>query len=335
MKLGNQTFSIDKDVFISDTFTLCGPLEQEGALKEFFHMHLKDDELDCSSHEKAEVKMQKIAISELMRRNNIKPQDVDCLIGGDLLNQLVPTNFSAREFYTAILGVYSACASFGESLCIGANMIASGNCERLICTTSSHFSTAERQYRYPLELGTQPTPSSQWTVTACGSALLTAQGGENTPKITNITLGRVVDLLCTDANNMGAAMAPAACDTIIKHLKATNRDEKYYDLIITGDLGRFGRETLYYLCKEEGYDLDCCLNDCGALIYNKDQKVMQGGSGAGCSSGVFGSYLYSGLLNGDFKKILLVPTGALLSKDSSLQGESIPAIAHAVAIEVN
>ncbi|MEG2274632.1 MAG: stage V sporulation protein AD, partial [Clostridia bacterium] len=279
-----------------------------------------------------EIKMQKEVITNLLSKANLKEKDIDIIFGGDLLNQIVAATFCAREFDAPFCGLYNACATFGESLCLGSVMVEK-NCKNVVCITSSHYATAERQYRFPLELGTQPTPSSQWTVTGCGGALL-SNCANNCPKICSFTLGKVVDLKCTDANNMGAAMAPAACDTIVAHLKDTGRQAKYYDLILTGDLGRFGRNALDFLAKKEGYDLSDKLNDCGCLVFSREQKVCQGGSGAGCCSLVFCAYFFEELKKRNFKKILFVPTGALMSKDSFLQGESIPSIAHAIDIEM-
>lgn len=334
MKLGKQTYSMQKDVYIADTYTIVGPLEGQGNFGEYYDMVLEDDEWECKTHEKAEIKMHKQVISKLLEKSGITEHDLDAIIGGDLLNQIITTSFSAREFETPFLGLYEACSTFGEALAIGAMLIAGGFMKNVICATSSHFGTAERQYRFPLELGTQPTPTSQWTVTGAGASLLSDTSDKPAPVITDVTIGKIVDLGINDVNNMGAAMAPATCDTIVTHLKDTGRTPEYYDMIITGDLGKYGITVLQYLTKLDGYDISKVLNDCGAMIYSDKQKSGMGGSGAGCSSSVFNSYFYKELLKGSFKRILLVPTGALLSKLSSLQGESIPAVAHAVAIEM-
>lgn len=332
-KIGKQTYKIPGNVYLKNTYTIAGPLEGEGNYGEYYDTVLEDDEWGCKTHEKAEIKIHKEVISELLKRESITEFDIDCIMGGDLLNQIITTSFSAREFETPFLGLYEACSTYGECLALGAMLIGGGYMDKIICSTSSHYGTAERQYRYPLELGTQPTPTAQWTVTGAGAVLLSTEG-ENLPRITSVTIGKIVDLGIIDVNNMGAAMAPAATDTIVTHLRDMGREADYYDMIITGDLGKYGRDVLHFLCKDEGYDLSSVLNDCGALIYNDEQKAVQGGSGAGCSSLVFNSYFYKEMLKGSFKKILLVPTGALLSKLSSLQGESIPAIAHAIAIEI-
>lgn len=333
MKVGSQTYIFDNDVFIAQTATIAGPVEGEGCFGNFYDYVLENDEWGCKTHEQAEIKMHKEVIADLLEKAHLSESDIDGLMGGDLLNQIITTSFSAREFKIPFLGQYCACATFGECLALGGMLVSSGFFKKVLCATSSHYSTAERQYRYPLELGTQPTPTSQWTVTGAGCSLISNEG-QNCPKLTAATLGKIIDLGITDTNNMGAAMAPAACDTIITHLKDTGRSPDYYDYIITGDLGIFGMEVLHDLCLSEGYQIDN-LNDCGAMIYtHKQKKKIQGGSGAGCSSLVFNSYIYKEMLGGAFKRILLVPTGALLSKCSSLQGETIPAIAHAVAVEM-
>lgn len=334
-KIGKCTYSIDKPVYITSTYSIAGPMEGEGSFKEYYDLVLEDDEWGCKSHEKCEIKIHKKVIDGVIEDLNLKEREVDCIMGGDLLNQIISTSFSAREFEIPFVGLYEACSTFGEALSLGAMLISGGFMDNVVCCTSSHYGTAERQYRYPLELGTQPCPASQWTVTGSGAVMLSSDNrGRRVPRITNVTIGKIVDLGINDVNNMGAAMAPAAADTIISHLTDIGKSPEYYDLIITGDLGKYGRTLLEYLCSHDGVDASDRLNDCGALIYSDEQKSIQGGSGAGCSSLVFASYLYKELLSGGLKRILLVPTGALLSKLSSLQGETIPSVAHAVAIEM-
>ena len=334
MRKGKHTYKADEDIYVAGTYSIVGPTEGKGRFGCFFDDVLEDDEWECKTHEKTEIKMHKHAIEQVIARADKQRTDIDCLIGGDLLNQLVASSFASRDFEIPFVGVYSACASFGEAMSLAMFMLGRGNMRTAVCCTGSHYGAVERQFRYPLELGTQPTPASQYTVTGAGSVLLSLEGKQGMPKLTHCTIGKIVDYGICDPNNMGAAMAPAAADTILTHLKDTGRGEDYYDYIFTGDLGKFGRETVYYLCKKEGYDLSGCLNDCGSLIYADKQKDVQGGSGAGCSSVVFASYIYKEMCEGNIKRVLLVPTGALLTKDSSLQGESIPGIAHAVAFEV-
>ncbi|MCI8728214.1 MAG: stage V sporulation protein AD [Clostridia bacterium] len=336
MKVGKESFKIESDVRITSTYTIAGPMEGNGNFGSYYDIVLENDEWGCDSHEKCETKMHKEAIKGVMEKAKATDESVDMLFGGDLLNQIIATSYSARDFDISYVGLYGACSTFGLSLAVGAMLIGGNYIRNGIVCTSSHYATAERQYRYPLELGTQPTPSSQWTVTGAGASFLEASSDRTYPKITGVTIGRVIDMGINDANNMGAAMAPSCADTIMQHLSDFGRDAEYYDMIISGDLGKYGRQVLHYLCKQNGYELANVLNDAGAMIYNDSQKKsVQGGSGAGCSSIVFNSYFYKEMMRGNFKKILLVPTGALLSKIETLQGETIPAVSHAIAIEMD
>ncbi len=333
MKLGKRTYAPDKRAFLTYVADIAGNDEANGNLRHYIDFSTDCGEWGCPSHEKAETKFRDDVTMRLIERAGLDAEDIDCLLGGDLLNQIVPSSFSARSFAIPFSGLYCACATFGQSLAIASMMIGAGM-SKVICCTSSHFATAERQYRYPLELGTQPTPASQRTVTGAGAVLVSdSYPGWRCPEITCYTLGEIIDLGCTDANNMGAAMAPAAYDTIAAHLRETGRSADYYDLIVTGDLGRLGRELLVELLSHDKVCDGSNVNDCGCLIYGEKQKCGLGGSGAGCSSLVYCSYFHKLLTAGQLNRILLVPTGAMLSKDSSLQGESIPGIAHAVAIE--
>ncbi|MBR1746615.1 MAG: stage V sporulation protein AD [Clostridia bacterium] len=329
-----RTVFFDRDVAITQTSSIAGPKEGEGPLKKYYDYILKDDIIGQKSHEHAEIMMQLQCIKQLLNKAHLSQNDVDCVFGGDLLDEIIGCNFAMRELEIPFIGLYNACATFGEALILGAIMIHSDYMSKVITTTTSHYATAERQYRFPLELGSQRTPLSQWTVTGAGCSLLTKKE-EVGVKVTSGTIGKVVDYGVSDANDMGAVMAPAALNTIVSHLSDTGRDETYYDLIVTGDLGHGGSRLLQILAKKEGLNLGKNYSDCGILIFNREgQDVGQGGSGACCSNLVFNAYLYKMLSQGTLKKILFVPTGALLSKVSSLQGETIPAIAHAVAIEV-
>ncbi|MGN0767756.1 MAG: stage V sporulation protein AD [Christensenellales bacterium] len=330
----NHTILLEKPVFINETATIAGPKEGKGPLKNYFNNVLEDDLLKEKSHEHAEIKIHTYAIRQLLNRSGLTADDIDCCFAGDLMDEIIGANFSMRDIDVPFFGIYNACATFGEGLILASSLISTGLANRAICSVSSHFATAERQYRNPLELGCQRTPLSQWTVTGGAASLLESENKSGIA-VTCGTVGKVVDFGVTDANNMGAAMAPAALDTLMTHLGDTGRDVDYYDLIATGDLGHAGSRLLMKMAKAKGVDLSKNYNDCGVLIYNREaQKVEQGGSGPCCSGLVFNGYLYSKLKMGLYKKILLIPTGALLSKTSSLQGESIPGIAHAVSIEV-
>lgn len=328
----DNTIFFKKNILIESTATIVGPKEYEGPLGKYFDKHLKDDLIGQKSYEKAETRLHISAIRYLLNKARRDESSVDLCIMGDLLDEISGCNFTMREFDLPYFGVYNACATFGEALIIGATMLESTLATRVICSTSSHFSTAERQYRFPLELGNQRTPLSQWTVTGVGATMLNTEKG--CVRLECATIGRVVDYGVTDANDMGAAMAPAARDTLINHLEGTNRDLDYYDLILTGDLGEAGHRLLKLLMEEKGITLGDNYSDTGIMIYNRmGQDVCQGGSGAGCSSTVFNSFVYKRLENGELNRVLLIPTGALVSKTSNLQGESIPGIAHAVSFE--
>ncbi len=318
---------------IISTSTIAGPKESNGSINKYFEIKLNDDMFGEDTFEKAETKMLYTVIKNAIKNANTSEQDIDCIISGDLLNQIISSTFSARKFKSGYIGVYNACATFSESLIVGATLVDGGYMNSVICCSSSHFSSAERQYRYPLELGNTRPPQSQWTITGAGASLISSNG--KGPMITGGTIGRVVDFGITDANNMGAAMAPAACDTLFTHFRETGLTPDYYDLIITGDLGTLGSRILKDLIWEKGYDIEKQHVDCGELVYNICEQEYQGGSGAGCSALVFNSYVYNKLNKGLYKKVLLVATGALLSTVSTQQGESIPAIAHAVVVEGN
>ena len=328
-----STYEFGSDVRIEETATIVGPREKDGPLGKYFDKDFRDDLLGQKSHEKAEIKMHVTLLRYLLNKSKHDQNDIDLCISGDLLDEIMGTCLTMREFDIPFMGAYNACATFAESLITAAMLISGGKFRRIISSTSSHFSTAERQYRYPLELGNQRTPLAQWTVTGAGATMLNDSLG--TVALTSCTIGRVVDFGVTDSNDMGACMAPAASDTMERHFEERGVDPDYYDLILTGDLGDAGSRLLKILMREKGTPICDNYNDCGVLIFNRAaQDVGQGGSGAACSSTVFNGYVYKKMLRGEYKKVLLVPTGALCSKTSVLQGESIPGIAHAVSFEV-
>jgi stage V sporulation protein AD len=334
MKKGRQSFIFDKMPSIIASSTIVGKRESEGFLGEYFDEALDDDLYGEKTYELAECKMQKTVIQRALKNAEITVDTLDALISGDLLNQIVASSFSAREVDAAFFGLYGACSTFGEGLIIASMLLSTDMFQNILVATSSHFSSAERQYRYPLELGNQRTPTAQWTVTGAGATVISAKCHDGCPKITAATAGKVIDFGVTDVNNMGAAMAPAACDTLIKHFNELNRSPNYYDAIFTGDLGRFGADLLRHLCTEAGCTLPKTYNDCGAMMYKPEQKTFQGGSGAGCSNVVFNGYILKEMKAHRLKRVLLVPTGALLSRDTPLQKQTIPSIAHAVSIEI-
>ena len=329
--MGNQTIEFKHLPRIVATSTVAGTKECEGVIGRYVETALTDDMFGEPTFEKAECKMLSKVIDGAISNAGFRREEVDMIVSGDLLNQIISASFAAREFSVPFLGVYGACSTMAESIAVAAAFVDGGYCRRAVAATGSHFASAERQYRYPLELGTTRPPQAQWTVTGAGGALIDRTG--DGVKITSATLGKVVDFGVTDVNNMGAAMAPAACDTILTHFRNTGEEVGQYDLIVTGDLGALGSRILKDLTWEKGLDISKNHVDCGEIIYNVIEDEFQGGSGAGCSAVVLNSYFWTKLMSGSLRRILFVATGALLSTVSSGQGESIPCIAHAVTLE--
>lgn len=333
-----QTVVFEKKPRIIGTGTIAGPKECAGVVGKYVDKSLTDDTFGESTYEKAECKMLSYAVSKAIENAGRTEKDVDLLVSGDLLNQIISASFTARDYDIPFLGVYGACSTMAESMAIAAAFINAGYYKNIVAATGSHFSSAERQYRYPLELGNTRPPQAQWTVTGAGGAFISYMGGGNSkktnaPAITMATFGKVVDFGITDVNNMGAAMCPSCAHTLLTHLAETGRSADYYDLIVTGDLGALGSRILKDLTWEKGVDIADNHVDCGEIIYNVIEDEFQGGSGAGCSAVVFNSYIMDKLKTGALNRVLFIATGALLSTVSSGQGESIPGIAHAVAIE--
>ena len=316
---------------IAAAATVAGPKECAGAVGKFTDVALDDDMFGEDTFERAERKMLLTAVKKSLQKAGLAEKDVGAFLSGDLLNQIISASFTARETGLPFLGIYSACSTMSEGLLLGAMLTDGGYAANAVAATGSHFSSAERQYRYPLELGTTRPPQSQWTVTGAGSFVL-RRGGEG-PAVTCGTIGRVTDYGVSDVNNMGAAMAPAAADTLLAHFADTGRQPADYDLILTGDLGALGSRLLKDLLWEKGADIAANHVDCGEIVYNVAEDEFQGGSGAGCSAVVLGSYIYDLFCRGELGSVLFAATGALLSTVSSGQGESIPCISHAVAIE--
>jgi len=330
-RIGKQTVQFIHPPSIIATSTIVGPKEGEGPLSDYFDTILTDDLYGESSWELAESKMLREAVKTAIQKANLNITDIEYMFSGDLLNQLMSTSFAARDLKIPFFGLYGACSTMAESLSLGAMVIDGGYADRIVAVTSSHFSSAERQYRFPLELGNQRPPTAQWTVTGSGAAILSRFG--DGPKITHVTTGKVIDLGIKDANNMGAAMAPAAVDTIVMHLQDTGFSPDSYDLIVTGDLGSIGKEITEEMVLDKGYNLAKVYNDCGLLIFDSQtQDTHAGGSGCGCSASVFCGYIYKEMQKKNMSRVLLVSTGALLSTTSAQQGQSIPSIAHAVTI---
>ena len=308
-----------------------GRFEGEGPLREYFDELSEDHFFGEKTWEKGESTMQRHALSRALEKGGLKVSDLDLIFAGDLLNQCVGSSFALRESRIPFYGLYGACSTMGESLSLAALMLDGGYASCAAALTSSHFCTAERQYRMPVPYGSQRSPTAQWTATAAGCTLLSAQGPG--PYITHVTCGKIVDQGITDPNNMGAAMATAAYDTLRAYFADTHTGPADYDAIFTGDLGELGHEIVMDLFRQDGVDMTRNYEDCGMLLYDRDRQDMHaGGSGCGCSAAVFNGYLLTGLKQGRWRRILFAPTGALLSPPSSFQGESIPGICHLVCV---
>jgi stage V sporulation protein AD len=333
-RLGKQTVEIESKPRIIATTSIVGPKEGKGPLKDYFDIILEDDLNDKDTYEKAESSLIYTAISTSIKKANLKEEDINYLFAGDLLNQLTSSSFAAKDLNIPFIGLYGACSTMTESLSMASMIMDGGFADYVIAATSSHFSSAERQFRFPLEYGSQRAPTAQWTVTGSGAMVLGKDG--NFPYVTFVTIGKVKDYGVCDVNNMGESMAPAAVDTIAQHFRDTGRAPDYYDLIATGDLGSVGKELTEKLLLEYGYDIKNIYIDCGDEIFNHEkQGTNAGGSGCGCSAVVDCGYIYKNMIKGNLKKVLLVSTGALLSSTSCFQGLTIPGIAHAVAIETD
>lgn len=333
MNIKGKTIFFDNPPVITGSAGVCGKKEGEGPLAQDFDAIFEDTTMGQQSYELAESAMLHDAIIRAITNAQISPANVDFILSGDLLDQCMGSAFAIKDLEIPSIGLYGACSTMALSLCVGSMLIDGGaNC--VVAGTSSHFCSSERQFRFPLEYGGQRPPSAQWTVTGAGSAVLSAMG--DGIKIKAVSIGTICDLGITDANNMGAAMAPAAEKTIYEFLQDTNTKPSDYDLILTGDLGFTGSQLLYELMEtEHGIDLRNQHNDCGLMIYNlEEQDVNSGGSGCGCAGSVLCSHILKRMRKNKLKKVLFMATGALMSPTSSKQGNSIPGIAHAVLLEV-
>ena len=330
-KRGKQSFVLPQLPVIRAWASVAGKKESEGPLAHTFDVTFQDTTFGEKTWEQAEKKMQQIALDKLAEKAGMKKTDFDLVLSGDLLNQCVGSSFSLRNTGIPHLGLYGACSTMAESLLLSSIVIGGGFADKAVAQTSSHFASSERQYRFPLDYGGQRTPTAQWTVTGSGAALVCSSG--TGPRIECCTVGTVTDLGIKDANNMGAAMAPAAFRTIQAHMKDLERTPDDFDLIVTGDLGQVGKDLLLELGKREGLLLGGKLTDCGTLVFDPAvQDVHAGGSGCGCSAITLCGYLLSQLNEGKLKRILFCGTGALLSPTSSQQGLPIPGVCHAVSI---
>ena len=330
--MGRQSFTFEKPPVIAAWASVAGKKEMEGPLSSYFDVTNQDTYFGQKTWEQAERCMQQIALETLAQKAQIKKKEFGTVFSGDLLNQCIGSSFSLRNTGIPHLGLYGACSTMAESLLMASMAVGGHFRDQVVAMTSSHFASSERQYRFPLGYGGQRTPTAQWTVTGAGAALVCKDGIG--PMITSCTIGTITDLGICDANNMGAAMAPAALATIKAHFADLNTTADSYDLIVTGDLGHLGKDILLTMAQRDGLQIGGKLTDCGTLIFDLlKQDVHAGGSGCGCSAVTLCGYLLEQLKTGKLKKILFCGTGALLSPTSTQQGLPIPGVCHAVCIE--
>lgn len=331
-KLGKRTLRLPSEPAVAGCAAVVGQKEGEGPLRACFDEISEDSYFGEKTWEKAESRMLRRCFELSCRKAAISPAALDFVFSGDLLNQCVSSAFAMRDSALPYFGLYGACSTMAESLALAALLLDGGFGRTACAVTGSHFCSAERQYRFPLEYGAQRCPTSQWTATGAGAVVL--QSGGAGARVTHVTPGAIVDAGVRDANAMGAAMAPAACDTLLAHFADTGRGPGDYDAIFTGDLGALGHDLLQRLMADEGYELGCTYMDCGVLLYDlRTQEVNAGGSGCGCSASVLAGHILPGMARGVWRRVLFAATGALMSPLTAQQGASIPGICHAVALE--
>ncbi len=333
--IGKQSIEINRPVYIRNSASVVGTKEGEGPLAELFDMVGQDDMFGCESWEEAESSLQKDAVYLALGKAGVKKEDIRYIFAGDLLGQSIASSFGIASYDIPLIGMYGACSTCGLSLSMGTMAITGGFAEHVVCVTSSHFASAEKEFRFPLAYGNQRPLSASWTVTGSGAFVLSGEEGTNArARISGITTGKIVDYGIKDSLNMGACMAPSACDTIYQNLKDFNRRPEDYDKIITGDLGSVGQHALIDLLREKDIDISGQHMDCGIEIYDaKEQDTHAGGSGCGCCAVTLSAYILKKIEEGVWKRVLFVPTGALLSKTSFNEGMTVPGIAHGVVLE--
>lgn len=332
MQVGKASLRFEHPAFVASWASVAGKKEGQGPLADEIDVKEQDEMFGMENWEQAESAMQKQAAELALEKGNIHRREVRYLFAGDLLGQLIATSFGTVDLEIPLFGLYGACSTMGEALGLGAMCVNAGYADRVLTLASSHYATAEKQFRFPLGYGNQRAQSATWTVTGCGAVVL----GKNKTRVavTGITTGKLVDMGSKDSMNMGAAMAPAAWNTICQNFEDFGVDASYYDRIITGDLGMVGQKALLDFMKSSGYDITGKHMDCGLEIYDRgEQDVHSGGSGCGCSAVTLCAHILPKLMRGEWSRVLFVPTGALLSTVSYNEGQSIPGIAHAVILE--
>ena len=334
---GKQSLQYERDVFIKESASIVGTKEGQGPLGSLFDMVGDDDMFGCPNWEKAESSLQQDAVYTALGKAKLKPSDIRYIFAGDLLGQSIASSYGILTYEIPFFGLYGACSTCGESLSLGSMAICGGFADNVVCVTSSHFASAEKEFRFPLEYGNQRPLSATWTVTGSGAFVLTGKREKTDnvrARITGITTGIIQDYGLKDSMNMGACMAPAACNVIYQNLMDFGRSPEDYDKIITGDLGTIGQTALLELLRDYGFDISKNHMDCGIEIYDAaSQDTHAGGSGCGCAATVLSAYILKQIEEGQWKRVLFVPTGALLSKTSFHEGENIPGIAHGIVIE--
>ncbi len=335
-RLGRASLRLEEGVYIANSASIVGTKEGQGPLGGLFDRVGTDDMFEADTWEAAESTLQKEAVYMALKKAGKSPEDMQFMFAGDLLGQSIASSFGIKAFEIPLFGLYGACSTCGESLTLGALTIAAGYADHVICVTSSHFASAEKEFRFPLEYGNQRPLSASWTVTGSGAFVLAKEKTAGCrARITGTTTGIITDLGLKDSMNMGACMAPAAADTIARHFQDFQSKPEDYDHIITGDLGSVGQTALLDLLREKGYDITKQHLDCGMMIYDaQKQDTHAGGSGCGCCAVTLSAYILRQLEDKSWKKVLFVPTGALLNKTSFNEGRTVPGIAHALVLEV-
>lgn len=332
-KIGKCSIEFDNKPLISASASVVGQKEGEGPLGEYFDRVIDDPMAGQNTWEEAESEMQRQLVDELLIKSGLQAKEIRYFFAGDLLGQLIATSFGISGFEVPVFGLYGACSTMGEALSLAAMTVSAGYADNVIAMTSSHFGSAEKQFRFPLDYGNQRPLCATWTVTGAGGVILSASG-ESDICVSGITTGRIVDYGIQDSFNMGAAMAPAACDVIYNHLMDFERRPEDYDAIYTGDLGSVGQTILIDLMDKRGFDISKVHHDCGVEIYDAGtQDTHAGGSGCGCSAATLSAQVLRRIREGEYSRVLFVPTGALLSTISFNEGKTVPGIAHAVVIE--
>lgn len=333
--VGKQSVKLPMPIYIRESAAIVGQKEGEGPLGSLFDMVGSDELFGCQNWEEAESTMQKEAVTLALGKAGLDKENVRYLLAGDLLGQTIATTFGLGQFQIPLFGVFGACSTCGETLSLGAMLLGGGFAKNVTCVTSSHFASAEKEFRFPMEYGGQRPPCATRTVTGSGAFVLSTELNPiSKGLITGVTTGKIVDFGVKDSFNMGCSMAPAAADVIVTNLQDFRRKPSDYDKIITGDLGRVGQRALFELVKEKGYDISENHMDCGIEIFGENQKgTLSGGSGCGCAATVLSAYILKMLKEKKWKRVLFVPTGALLNKTSFNEGQTVPGIAHGVVLE--